>query len=208
MNAPLEKAPVDDKLQTAIECLAAESRTRQIATDARIDKLSCELQCLRQDFGARITQAEKHVEHELRSVRDEFNARLTQMETSVQHSLQLTKAELNSRFNQLEANFQRDLQVLRVEFNEKMSTMENSIHRTLLDTVKWMIGSMVALTAISITVNSTLYLRLARPGGESSPPSGLSARAAEKSSASLATTAQSPTLAATRPASAPSGTMP
>lgn len=58
-------------------------------------------------------------------------------------------------------NFQRDLQAFRVEFNERISQLEASIHRSLIDAVKWMIGTMIALTAISITVSSTLFLRLA-----------------------------------------------
>lgn len=113
-------------------------------------------------------------------------------------------------------NFQRDLQAFRVEFNEKISQLEGSIHRSLIDAVKWMIGTMLALTAISITVSSTLFLRLA-PKEESptkapanvvpSPQPGLSASGAKTLSANLTLAAQSPQPDAIHHAATPARTV-
>ncbi len=233
MNAPNEKDYLDSKLQTAIERLNGDARAREIATDARLEKIDHGLQSVRRELDARITQAEsnfqrsvdctgeelsrsikqteKNFEHGLQSIREEFNAKLTLMETNVQHALHLNKEEFNSRFNQLEANFQRDLQAIRVEFNEKLSKLETSIHRSIMDAVKWMIGTMMALTVISITVSSTLFLRVASkeqapvkapPTAASSPRSGPTERDGKTSPSSLALVAQSPKPAAIHPTTA------
>jgi len=209
MNAPTEKDYIDSKLQTVVECLNAEARSRQIGTEAHLEKIEQGLQSFRQELNTLITQVERHLEYEVRSIRNDFNAKLTQMEANFQHALQLSKEEFNSRFNQVEANSQRDLQIVRAEFNEKLTKLETSIHRSLLDAVKWMIGSMVALTAISITVSSTLYLRTAQvqTSAVPSPQPGLSASGAKTLSANLTLAAQSPQLVATHPATTPMRTV-
>lgn len=222
MNAPAEKDYIDSKLQ---------------ASDAHLEKIELELQSTRHELALRITQAEsnfqrsldctrdeltnnirqaeKNLEHRLQSIRDEFNAKLVLMEANFQYSLQLAKEEINTRFSQMEAKFQRDLQAVRVELNEKISQLEGRLHRSLIDAVKWMVGTMIALTAISITVSSTLFLRLASKvetsakapaSAVSSPQSARTAHGEKTLSASLTLAAQSPQPVATHPATAPTRT--
>lgn len=61
---------------------------------------------------------------------------------------------------QAEANFQHELHLLGEEFNAKLAQMESNFHRSQMDVLKWTIGSMVALTAVSVTVTSVLFVNL------------------------------------------------
>jgi hypothetical protein len=166
MDTP-EKDTIDAKLQAVIERLNGDTRAHQIATDARLDKLDRTLEHVRHDLDARITQAENHFQQGLQSVRDEFNARLNQVETNVQHGLQSVRDEFSAKLTQVESNVQHGLQSVRDESNAKLAQLEASFQRSLADAIKWMIGTMVGLTMVSITVTSVLFLRAAPKQDES-----------------------------------------
>lgn len=133
------------------------------------------------------------------------DARLDKLEETVAHGLQT----LDLRMTQAESHFQHELQLLREEFNAKLAQMESNFHRSQIDVLKWTVGSMVALTAMSVTVTSVLFLNLSRKEAVplkshasvvSSPLSGPTAAGGQRWCASWTTVDQSARLAATRPA--------
>lgn len=133
------------------------------------------------------------------------DARLDKLDETVAHGLQT----LDFRITQVESNFQHELQLLREEFNAKLAQMETNFHRSQIDVMKSTIGSMVALTAVSVTVTSVLFLNLSRKeeaplkphtSAVSSPLSAPTAHGGQRWCASWMTAEQSGRLVATRPA--------
>lgn len=187
MNAPTDKDYIDAKLQAVIEKMNGDIRAHQLTTDARLDKLDETVAHGLQTLDLRITQVE------------------SKLDETVAHGLQ----SLDLRITQVESNFQHELQLLREEFNAKLAQMETNFHRSQIDVMKSTIGSMVALTAVSVTVTSVLFLNLSRKeeaplkphtSAVSSPLSGPTAHGGQRWCASWMTAEQSARLVATRPA--------
>ncbi|MRX08977.1 hypothetical protein GJ697_14130 [Pseudoduganella sp. FT25W] len=108
-------------------------------------------------INARLEAAIERMNGEARAHQIATDARLKELNQTIEHGL----SSMNTRITQAENNFQHGLQSVREEVNTKLAQMETNFHRSLNDAIKWMIGTMVGLTAISVTVTSVLFLRLA-----------------------------------------------
>lgn len=143
------------------------------------------------------------------------DARLDKLDKTIEYGLQAARDEFNARFTQIEATLEHGLHAVRDEFNAKLAQVEANFSRALADAIKWMIGTMIALTMLSITVSSILFLHVAPKQAAavkapadagSSPQAALTAHDAKKSYANSQSVARS-VLPAAIPPTRPTKTM-
>lgn len=148
-----------------------------------------------------------YIDAKLQAVMEKMNGDIRAHQITTDARLEKLETTFSLGMQTLESNFQHGLELLREEFNTRLAQMENNFHRTLIDVVKWMIGAMVGLTAISVTVTSVLFLRLApkeepalkaRTSAVSSPLPAPVARGVQKWRASSMTAGRSAMLPAIR----------
>lgn len=143
--------------------------------------------------------------------KDYIGAKLQAVIERLNGDIRMHQTSTDARLDKIDHTIEHGLQAVRDEFNTKLAQVEANCSRALTDAIKWMIGTMIALTMLSITVTSVLFLHVAPkltlpvkapPSAASSPRSGPTAGDGKTWSASLALVAQSSTPAAIHPATA------
>lgn len=143
--------------------------------------------------------------------KDYIDAKLQAVIERLNGDIRVHQIATDARLDKIDRTIEHGLQSVRDEFNTKLAQVEANCSRALTDAIKWMIGTMIALTMLSITVTSILFLHVAPklalpvkvpPSAASSPRSGPTAGDGKTWSASLALVAQSQRPAAIHPASA------
>lgn len=141
--------------------------------------------------------------------KDYIDAKLQAVIERLNGDIRVHQIATDARLDKIDRTIEHGLHAVREEFNTKLAQVETNFSRALSDAIKWMIGTMIALTMISITVTSVLFLHVAPkpatslkvpPAAASSPQSAQTVRGGKTWSASLALAAQSPQPAATHPA--------
>lgn len=151
--------------------------------------------------------------------KDYIDAKLQAVMEKINGDIRAHQLATDARLERIERKIEDGQESLRAEFNLKLAELESNLksdfQRTLIDVMKWMIGAMAGLTAISVTVSSVLFIRLApkddapvmpRVSAVSNPRPAPAARGAQTLSANSTTVVRAAMLPATRPATGVSKT--